>query len=249
MLESLWESDKNPQQLEMKRMRKLAPKQLLALTVALAVGQTYAAAPTATTSSVGIAMAKSSIRIDASAVTGNATLLSGNVVESVGGTSELRLRGGSVVMDTNARVMVFENRTELQAGKIQLQGSQVQAGSGQIRVMADPGAEAILERKDSSVVVGSLRGGAVRVVNREGVLLASLNPGSALSFDTNEEQGGAGTGNGNGGSNKKSKKAAAGGWAALGVGAKTAVVVGVAAAVAVPTAVVTTRQTKSATSR
>lgn len=225
-------------------MHKLAPKQLLALIVALTMGQTYAAAPSA----VGLAIAKSSIRVDTSTVTGNATLLSGNVVESVGGTSELHLRGGSVVMDTNSRVKVYENRTELQSGKIQLQGSQLQADSGQIRVMADPGAEAILERKNSSVVVGSLRG-AVRVVNHEGVLLASLNPGNALAF---EDQGGAGTTPEQKSSNKKKKAgaaAAAGGWGALGAGTQAAVVLGVAAAVAVPTAVVTTRNTKSATSR
>ena len=230
-------------------MHKLAPKQLLALTVALTMGQTYAAAPSA----VGLAMAKSSIRIDTSTVAGNATLLSGSVVESVGGTSELRLRNGSVVMDTNARVKVFENRAELESGKIQIQGSQLEAGSGQIRVMADPGAEAILERRNSSVVVGSLRG-AVRVVNRDGVLLASLNPGNALAFDT-EEQGGAGTGNGTTPEKKSSKKkkagaaGAAGGWGALGAGAQAAVIVGVAAAVVVPTAVVTTRNTKAASSK
>ena len=227
-------------------MHKLAPKQLLALTVALTMGQTYAAAPSA----VGLAMAKSSIRIDTSNVAGNATLLSGNVVESVGGTSELHLRGGSLVMDTNARVKVFENRAELQSGKIQMRGSQLEAGSGQIRVMADPGAEAILERKNSSVVVGSLRG-AVRVVNREGVLLASLNPGNALAFDA-EDQGGAGAGNGTTpekSSSKKKKAGAAGGWGALGAATQVAVVAGVAAAVVVPTAVVTTRNTKSASSR
>ncbi|GEM_PF-1738100 len=226
-------------------MHKLGPKQLLALTVALTMGQTYAAAPSA----VGLAMAKSSIRIDTSNVAGNATLLSGNVVESVGGTSELHLRGGSLVMDTNARVKVFENRAELQSGKIQMQGSQLEAGSGQIRVIADPGAEAILERKNSSVVVGSLRG-AVRVVNREGVLLASLNPGNALAFDA-EDQGGAGAGSGTPekSSSKKKKAGAAGGWGALGTATQVAVVAGVAAAVVVPTAVVTTRNTKSVSSR
>lgn len=238
-------------------MQKLAPKQLLALIVTLTVGQTYAAAPSAARAaapqSVGLAVAKSSIRVNTSTVTGNATLLSGNVVESVGGTSELHLRGGNVVMDTNARVQVFENRTELQSGKIQLQGSQLEAQSGQIRVVAAPGAEAILERKDSSVVVGSLRG-AVRVVNREGVLLASLNPGNALAFDTlamaaEEDQGGAGTGTPDKKSSSKKKKAgAAAGWGGLSAGAQTAVVLGVAAAVAVPTAVVTTRNNKSASS-
>lgn len=218
-------------------MHKLAPKQLLALTLALSTWQVNAAAP-----SVGLAMAKSSIRIDSSAVTGNATILSGNVVESVGGTSELQLQAGSVVMDTNARVQVFNNRTELQSGKIQVQGSQLVTNSGNIRVLADQGGEAVLERKNSSVVVGSLRG-SVRVVNREGTLLASLTPGHALSFDMEEDQGGAGAGNGA----KKVKKR--GGFAGMGAGAQAAVVIGVAAAVVVPTAIVTTRSSKSATSR
>ncbi len=233
-------------------MQKLAPKQLVALIVTLAMSQAHAAAPTAARAtappSVGLAVAASSIRVDASNVTGNATLLSGNVVESVGGTSELHLRGGNVVMDTNARVQVFENRADLQAGKIQLQGSQLEAQAGQIRVMAAPGAEAILERRDASVVVGSLRG-SVRVVDRDGFLLASLNPGHALAFD---DQGGAGTGTGTGTApdkkSSKKKRAGAAGWGGLSTGAQTAVVLGVATAVAVPTAVVATRNNKTTTS-
>ena len=127
-------------------MHKLAPKQVLALTLALTMWQANAAAP-----SVGVAMAKSSIRIDSSAVTGNATILSGNVVESVGGTSELRLQAGSVVMDTNARVQVFENRTELQSGKIQVQGPQLVTNSGNISVVADK----VVVTPSSSTTTGS----------------------------------------------------------------------------------------------
>ena len=170
-------------------MNKVASKQFLAVTLALTMWQANAAAP-----SVGFAMAKGSIRIDSNAVTGNATILSGNVVESVGGSSELRLAGGSVMMASNARVQVFENRAELQSGKIQVQGGTLLAGSGDIRVQADAGAEAIVERKISSVTVGALKG-SVRVVNRKGVLLASLKPGNALAFDADQDnqQAGAGT--------------------------------------------------------
>jgi hypothetical protein len=219
-------------------MQKSISKQLFAMTVALTVWQANAAAPP-----VGIAMSKGSIRVDASAVTGNATLLSGSVVESVDSSSELRMRaGGSVLMAANSRVQVFENRAELQSGKIQVQGSNLLADFGGIRVMAaESGAQAVLEQTGTSVVVGSLRG-AVRVLDQDGALLASLHPGKAMAFSpaADEDQGGAGTGNQTPNNNNKKK---------LRRGAKIWTAAAVAAGVAVPVGVVTTRDKKSTASR
>lgn len=230
-------------------MKTLTPKQILALVLALTVGQAMAAAPT-----VGMVVAKDTVRIDSSAVTGNATVLSGNVLESVGGTSELRLRGGSIILATNAKVRAFENRTELQAGKIQVNGAGIATESGEIRVQTPTGSEAILERKSDALVVGSLRG-PVQVTNQEGMLLATLNPGSAMAFNPDPDQGGAGTAKGTSttaqSTAKTTGKAAAkgAGKAAMSAGAKSAWILGVGAAVAVPTAVVATRDETKPVSR
>lgn len=228
-------------------MNKLAPKQLLALTMVLVVGQAIAAAPT-----VGLVVAKSTIRIDSSAVTGNATILSGNVLESVGGTSELRLRGGSVVMDTNAKIRVFEDRTELQSGKIQVNGSQLSTDAGEIRIQSGNGSEAVLERYDSDVMVGSLRG-SVKVTDREGVLLASLNPGSSMLFSAEvdeQDQGGAGTGSSSpAGKTKTKAKIKTKPGVKMSRGAKVGWGLAGAAAVAVPVAVVATRSSTPPVSR
>ncbi len=241
MLNSLWERDNSLANLEMKRMKQWTPKQLLALMLVLTVGQALAAAPT-----VGLVMAKSTVRIDSQAVTGNSSILSGNVVESVGGISELRLSGGAVVMDTNAKVQVFENRTELQSGKIQVSGSSMSTGAGELKIQADAGSEAILERTNSSIIVGSLRG-SVKVTNREGVLLASLNPGHAISLEPEPgDQGGAGTGKASDTSTTTTSKKKGGGFI---IGAKTGIVLGTVTAVAVPVAVVANRSNKPTVSR
>lgn len=155
------------------------------MTLVLTVGQAFAAAPT-----VGFVVAKDTIRIDSSTVRGNATVLNGNVLESAGGTSELRLNnGGSVHMAPNARVRMFQNVAELQSGKIQMSGAQ--ANVNQIRVEAAAGSSAVVDRIGNRVVVGSLSG-AVRVTDQEGVLLARLEPGKAIAIDE-EQNSGAGT--------------------------------------------------------
>lgn len=165
-------------------MKEFTPRSFLAMTLVLTVGQAYAAAPT-----VGLVMARNTIRIDSSPVRGNATVFNGNVLESAGGTSELRLNnGGSVHMAPNARVRMFQNVAELQSGKIQMSGAQ--ANANQIRVEAAPGSSAILDRNGNTVIVGSLRG-SVRVTNKAGVLLASINPGHALAFGADPQATGA----------------------------------------------------------
>lgn len=161
-------------------MKEFTPRSFLAMTLVLTVGQAYAAAPT-----VGLVVARSTIRIDSSPVRGNATVFNGNVLESDGGSSELRLtNGGSVQMAPNARVRMFQNVAELQSGKIQMSG--VQANANQIRVEAAPGASAILDRTGDRVVVGSLKG-AVRVTNKQGLLLARLEPGNTLAFEDGQQ--------------------------------------------------------------
>lgn len=246
MLNSLWGRTKSREEFSGKfgddGMKKLTPKQILALVVALTVGQAMAAAPT-----VGMVVTKDTVRIDSSAVTGNATVLSGNVLESVGGTSELRLRGGSILLATNAKVRAFENRTELQSGKIQVHGAGIATESGEIRVQTPTGSEAILERKSDALVVGSLRG-PVQVTNQDGLLLATLTPGSAMAFAPDPDQGGAGASKGTNDTptaTAKNKRKTG----KISARTKSAWILGTGAAIATPIAVVATRDNTKPVSR
>lgn len=161
-------------------MKEFTPRSFLAMTLVLTVGQTYAAAPT-----VGMVVARNTIRIDSSPIRGNATVFNGNVLESAGGSSELRLNnGGAVHMAPNARVRMFQNVAELQSGKIQMSGAQ--ANANQIRVEAALGSSAVLDRTGNRVVVGSLQG-SIRVTNKQGILLARLEPGNALAFEADPQ--------------------------------------------------------------
>lgn len=237
-------------------MKEFTPRSFLAMTLVLTVGQAYAAAPT-----VGLVVARNTIRIDSSPIRGNATVFNGNVLESAGGTSELRLNnGGSVHMAPNARVRMFQNVAELQSGKIQMSGAQANANN--IRVEAALGSSAVLDRAGNRVVVGSLQG-AVRVTNKQGVLLARLEPGNALAFEADPQVNnpppppptngagaapgtGAGAGTGTGaaaGSAGATTAGAAAGTGFLGMTAGTIALVGgaVAVAVAVPVAVAANR--------
>jgi hypothetical protein len=222
----------------------MTSKQLFAVLLVCLVGQSLLAAPP-----VGLVMAKRTVRIDTSPVQGNATILSGNVLESVGGTSEVRLGGGSVFMDTNARMKVFADRAELQTGKIQVRGSNLRADAGSFRIEAGEGSEAILERTSKRVVVASLRG-SVRLMDPSGTLLASLAPGTALALDPD----GDGTGDkdaasGASPSETTQKKNSIPVRKGMGIGTKGLIAAGVATAVAVPTAIVASRDEKTTVSR
>jgi hypothetical protein len=220
----------------------MTPKQFFALLLVCTVGQALIAAP-----AVGLVMAKKTIRIDTSPVQGNATILSGNVLESVGGTSEVRLGSGSVLMDTNARVKVFADRTELQTGKIQIRGSNLRTDAGRYWIEAPAGAEAILERTAKNLVVGSLRG-SVRIMDQSGTLLASLPPGTALAMHSNPPAvSDKDTSAGANPSETATKKPTVQGG--MSTGAKVLIAAGIATAVVVPAVVVATRDNKTNVSR
>ena len=153
---------------------------ILALTAALT-----AALPLLAASNGGgaVGLATRPVRINASLAAANATLLNGNLVETTNESSELRLRGGAVLMDRATRVRVFDGRTELEAGKVQVQGSEVQAGSLRVN-LTGPASEATVMRSGADVRIGSLRGDVT--VTRKGVLVAKLTAGNELSFRAEE---------------------------------------------------------------
>ena len=153
---------------------------ILALTAALTAALPL---PAAMNGGGAVGLATRPVRINASLAAANATLLNGNVVETTNESSELRLRGGAVLMDRATRVRVFDSRTELEAGKVQVQGTDLHAGSLRVNMLGSA-SEATVVRTGADVRIGSLRGDVT--VTRKGVLVAKLTAGNELSFRADE---------------------------------------------------------------
>jgi hypothetical protein len=216
------------------------------LTLAAAAGlatTAFAASP-----EVGLVVTKHTVRIDSTPVQGNATVLSGHTLELSGGTGELKLRNGTVLIAANSRVRAYENRAELQAGKIQWGGSHVSATAGPILVQAAKGGQAVVDRRNGMIIVGALRGD-VDVKDKSGTVVARLAKGNALAFD---EQSGRRTGAVMTNADKSGLGAATGkgGAFAMGVSGKLLLGLGLSAAAAsVPAAVTAMRDEPAAISR
>jgi hypothetical protein len=138
------------------------------------------------TSGIGVAVANGTFMIDSSKVTGNATIFEGNVLETSGAASTLRLNSGvRIRLDAETRSRLYHDRALLERG-----GGTFEVGAG-FRVQT--GALRISSVNDSSARIG-LRGiktvqifalqGSVQVQNLFGVVVANVPAGEAFEFTT-----------------------------------------------------------------
>jgi hypothetical protein len=156
-------------------------RSLTLLLVAGGVTAGLAASP-----AIGVATAKGSFRVDNATVTGNATLFEGTLVETGRAGSMLQLADGvRMRLGSASRGQVYRKRLLLEKGEGQFENA------GQFRVEAEklqilPGsadAKAHVALKgDDRVQVAALAGN-LRVTNADGLLLASLEAGTALEFE------------------------------------------------------------------
>jgi len=133
---------------------------------------------------IGVAMANGSLRLNDARVQGNGTIFEGTRVVTSEASSRLRLDGGvEVELASDSRGTVYSDHLVLERGTGQL----VNAGQYRIEAMGlaissdEPGSSARVQLKDDVVEVAALLGG-FRVSNRDGILLATLAPGRALSL-------------------------------------------------------------------
>ena len=161
-------------------MHRFSVQSLIALILAANLSLGMAAAP-----AVGIVTATGSFTIDASNITGNATLFEGNQIETGKASSQLQLNNGArMQLAAESRGIVYRDRLVLEKGSSLIQSggaSQVEANSLRIRPASESAGAQVSIRQSGAVQVAALRG-PVRVTAANGVLLANLQEGKTIDF-------------------------------------------------------------------
>jgi len=156
-------------------------KKLLVVAVMLSM-VSYLSAGTV---SIGTASARGDLRIDSYLVKGNATLFDGSVVETGQATADLRLeKGTEITMATSSRGTLHRDRLVLEQGQSQLAAnSSFQLEANGLHVTAnEPNSRGVVSLKPGNTVEVATLNGSFGVTNAQGVLLASVRPGQAISF-------------------------------------------------------------------
>ena len=153
---------------------------MLSLTLSVSMLPLFGSTP-----AIGVIVADGSFRVDHSLIWDNATLFAGNLVETGQSSTQLQLQNGSHVrLASDSRARVFDSRLVLERGIGQLESSnyRIEAGGLQISSETKAGVARVQVTDSSRVIVAAYQGG-VRVVNRDNVLVAALEPGNELAFE------------------------------------------------------------------
>ncbi len=167
--------------------------QSVTLLACIVIGTAFAAAAP---SWIGTATVRGEMRVDSYTVGGNATLMNGSVVETGNAAAELRLGAGiDVRLGANARGTVFGDHLVLERGAAQVTGSyRIQVGSLAV-TPKQSGSSGVVALNGGQLQVAAVTG-ELAILNARGTLLASVEPGKAMSFAMEPAAGG---GNGQGG--------------------------------------------------
>jgi len=167
-------------QKENRNVHRLTIQPLIALILVASLSLGMAAAP-----AVGIVTAWGSFTIDASSISGNATLFEGNQIETGKVSSRLQLNtGAKVQLAAESRGIVYRDRLVLERGSSRLETAgdyQVEALSLRIRSESHE-ATAVVSLLDSgTLAVGALHG-PVSVTNAAGREVANVAPGNTVEL-------------------------------------------------------------------
>jgi hypothetical protein len=147
------------------------------------------AAALAASPAVGVALSKGELRIDSSQVRGNSTVFDGSVIRTGRGISEIRLRRGAQIrLGSESGGRVYSDRFVLDKGVGEIggdTGSWMQALDLKVTPASREATARVRLSGAKRMEVAAL-GGAVRVTNPEGVLLASVRSGTAVELDTQD---------------------------------------------------------------
>lgn len=156
-------------------MYKVRPKQILicALSSALPV-------LTAGTPAIGIAVSQGSIQVNGLQTPGNATVFDGNVVQTSGSPSQVRLKDGAQVrFAVDSRGTLFSDHVNLEKGSASISGYSANANG--LSVRTDSKGSAVVTMQGKTVEIAAVTGN-VHVFNAKGLNVANLVPGKALSL-------------------------------------------------------------------
>jgi len=144
-------------------------------------------ATTLPASSIGTVTSNGEIQVDGSAIRSNSTLFNGSVVQTSGVRSDVRFSDGSqLVLNPDSRMTLYRDHAVLE------QGLTMQRNAGKHTVIAN-GLRVSSETPHGVVLVGiqnkthmevAVRSGVVDVQTPTGDLVARIEPGKALGFDT-----------------------------------------------------------------
>ena len=136
--------------------------------------------------SIGVAVTQGSFRVDNSTVAGNATLLEGTTVETQHTVGLLELsQGARLALSADSKGRVYGDHMVLEKGSTKFEkplGYRLEARG--LTIQPDNGAaSARVALSGAKAVEVAALTGWFRVLNQNGVLVASLSPGTALELE------------------------------------------------------------------
>ena len=137
------------------------------------------------TVSIGTASARGDMRVDSYTVKGGATLFDGSVVETGQASADLHLgEGTEITMASNSRGTLYRDHLVLQQGASELSASSPfkLETVGLSVVPEEPHSHAVVSLRTGSTVEVEALTGSFGVTTEQGVMLASVRPGRAVSF-------------------------------------------------------------------
>ena len=157
--------------------------------VLVTVAAVSSAASAMAAPSIGVATANGTFMVNGASVSGNATVMDGSKINTAGTSSLVQLNGGARVnLAANSGTQVFHDRAVIERGGGQITSKgDYRVEAGVLRIESASGAsEMRVKLGDKKVVeVAAVRGNLL-VKNTSGIVLASMVPGTALSFDAQD---------------------------------------------------------------
>jgi hypothetical protein len=144
----------------------------------------FVAQLTAGTSGIGVVVANGTFMLDSSKVSGNATVFEGNVLETSGTASMLRLNNGvRIRLETETRSRLYHDRALLERGIGTFElGSSFQVQAGALRISSSNDSSARISLRGVKTVQIAALLGSVQVQNLFGVVVANVPAGEAFEF-------------------------------------------------------------------
>lgn len=135
--------------------------------------------------SIGFVQSNGEFRVDGSTIRGNSTIFDGNLVETTSSRSVLQLSGVQITLSPDSRAKVFRDHTVLERGTSLVKESDRHVIEAETLRIAPAAKDSVIqvEITGPSQVDIAARSGSAEVRNSAGVLVASLHPGVALSFN------------------------------------------------------------------
>lgn len=162
--------------------------------LAILLAATLSAGPT----SIGLISASGPLSVDRSTVWGNATVFEGTSIATEAASGDVALSNGvRLQLAAQSAAVIGANRAVLQKGSTQVnrasggltprEGGAYEVEARGLRIDAADGSRMLVALRAPNGVDVVALSGATRVMDRKGVLLASIQPGRSVAFAVPQE--------------------------------------------------------------